>query len=638
MSTLLLIAYCFSSLTAGRPAADPKYPVKEIGEQLKLNVNVVVREHRRTFTIMAKDRASYHVYKAITILNEQGKSFALEVVGYDELTKVKNFEGTVYDADGKLLKRLKNSEIYDQSAFDGVTLFSDHRLKAADLSHGSYPYTVEFEYELELKYLFQIPPFQLLSAEKMSVEHATYRLAYPEELKPKFLLINLDQQPLLENPGGGTETISWEFENILPIKSEPHGPARDNLYPRILSAPSHFEYADYEGSMNSWDDFGQWIESLNRGRDEIPENTKELLKRVTADLRTPEEKTRAVYHFLQERTRYVGIKLGIGGFQPFEASVVDEFGYGDCKALSNYMVAMLKAIGIKSHYALIHAGAEAAEMRPDFVSAQFNHVVVAVPNGADTLWLECTSQTNPFGYAGLFTGDRKALLITDTGAKIARTPRYTEKDNILSRNADVRVDETGHAMAKIKTQFRGLQYEYNNLDAVLENKYDDQKKWVLQNTQIPSFDLVSFAVSHQKEKIPSATIDMDLTLTRFASVSGKRVFLTPNLLSRNTYVPDPVTDRKSDVVRRIAYTNFDTIRYQVPENLYPEFMPADVSIKSRFGEYESGLKVEQGKLVYVRKVKMFKGVFPAESYAELIEFFRNISKADNAKIVLVSKT
>lgn len=625
---------CFTSLAGD---GDLKFPVSEIPEELTKNVNAVVRENNRTFRIVARDRAVYRVHTAITILNEQGKSFATEVVGYDKLTKVRDITGTVYDASGKVIKRLKNSEIYDQSAFDGVTLFSDNRLKAIDLRHGSYPYTVEFEYELELKYLFHIPRFVLVTQDKISVQSASFSLEYPPHLKPKYKLQGIDQTPKVST-ADAAERLFWEFSNVMPVREEPHGPGRETVATQIIAAPSVFEYADYVGSMNTWDEFGKWIATLNQGRDVLPEKTKQEIIAMTSNLKTVEEKTRILYHFLQNKTRYVGIQLGIGGYQPFEAAIVDETGYGDCKALSNYMVSMLKAVGITSHYALINAGPYAPELKTDFVSSQFNHAVVAVPNGSDTLWLECTSQTKPFGYAGLFTGDRKALLITESGARIAHTPRYTADQNTQFCTADVTLDKTGNGTAKVKTVYGGLQYENSRLDEILNNQYDEQKKWVQQNTKIPSFDVIDFSLINHKSKLPSATVDLNLALTRFANVSGKRIFITPNLLNRNTYVPEAVAERRSKVVRRIGFTDVDTIRYRLPEELYPEFLPEPFSIKSRFGEYEASFTVDQGNLVYIRKLKMNKGEFPPASYQELIDFYRGISKADNTRMVFMSKT
>ncbi len=94
--------------------------------------------------------------------------------------------------------------------------------------------------------------------------------------------------------------------------------------------------------METWDNFGKWIQALNSGRQELPPATKAKIKELTAKAKTDEEKVKILYEYLQSKTRYVSIQLGIGGQQPFEASVVDQFGYGDCKALSNYMVAMLE--------------------------------------------------------------------------------------------------------------------------------------------------------------------------------------------------------------------------------------------------------------------------------------------------------
>lgn len=630
---LVIYAMLLSSMAV---AGDPKYPVNTIPEPLKNNVNAVVREDRMVFKIFSRSKASLYIHQVVTIFNDKGKEHAAMYVGYDKLSKIKDLNGTVYDASGKQLKRLKNSEIYDQSAFDGFSLYGDARFKMVDLAQGIYPYTVEFEYELEFKYLFYIPTFTVANKDKVSVEHADCVLQFPPDLAPRYRVTNTDVKPRKETIEG-FESLSWHFENLTPVHGEPHGPS-EKLIATITAAPSQFEYDSYSGTMGSWDEFGRWIISLNKGRNVLPEATKAKIKELTAPLKTREEKVKAVYEYLQNKTRYVSIQLGIGGYQPFEASVVDETGYGDCKALSNYMISLLASIDIKANYALIRAGEDARDLVIDFPSSQFNHAIVAVPNGADTLWLECTSQLNPFGYQGTFTGNRKALLITDNGAKVVNTIRYTAEQNVKSRSAEVHITPTGDARATINTTYSGLQYENGDLHAKLNNRYDEQKKWIEENTGIPSFDINAFSMANHKDKIPSAEVKLDLQLRRYATISGKRIFLTPNLMNRFSYIPDKVESRKTNVIRKTAYTDLDTIRYHLPEGVYPEFLPEPVKLKSRFGEYEATYTVDQGSLVYTRKLKMNKGEFPPESYQEMVDFFKGMNKADNTKLVFMSKT
>jgi hypothetical protein len=613
----------------------PVYAVSAIPENMKAGMYAVIRESELRFEINSKKNATTYGRIVITILNPNALGYAKKVLYYDKFRVVKYFKGVSYDMEGNVLKKLKSSDIYDQSQYDG-SLFSDNRLKVADLSHGTYPYTVEFEYEIEQKALLHATGFQLYTDDEISIEKSRYTLVYPRDLKPRYKAFNITAPKTAVD--GDKEMLDWNFMGIKPEKFEKYGPDSEHIIPSIAVAPSEFEYDKYSGKMDSWDSYARWIISLNTDRDILPEQAKKRVHQLTATSKTTEEKVRVLYEYLQSRTRYVGIQLGIGGFQPFEASVVDQTGYGDCKALSNYLISMLKEVGIPANYTLIKAGEYESDIDTLFPSSQFNHVIVAVPNKSDTLWLECTSQTNPFGYLGEFTGNRHALMITDNGGKIVKTPSYTAEDNTQSRTAAVFVELTGDAKAKITTTYRGLQYENGELNHIINRQYDEQKKWLQKNIKIPAFDVVQFTMINNKKLIPSAVVNTELNLPRFATVSGKRVFLNPNLLNKSGYIPEKLETRKSKIVLRVAFTDLDTIQYHLPEGIYPEFLPETIKITARFGEYEASYTLDQGQLLYIRRLKMNKGEFPPESYKEFTDFYKSINKADNTKIVFMSKT
>jgi hypothetical protein len=114
--------------------------------------------------------------------------------------------------------------------------------------------------------------------------------------------------------------------------------------------------------------------------------------------------------------------------------------------------------------------------------------------------------------------------------------------------------------------------------------------------------------------------------------------MTPNLMNRSTFIPEKVESRKTPFVLRLGYTDIDTIRYQIPESIYPEFLPPDTKLTSRFGTYEAGYKLDAGSLIYIRKMTRKDGEFPAEAYQELIDFYKNVNRADNTKLVFLVKT
>ncbi|HMG90696.1 MAG TPA: DUF3857 domain-containing transglutaminase family protein, partial [Chryseolinea sp.] len=365
----IALTILLSTLFIRTMAVEPKYPVSAIPEDMKQGMYAVVRESESRFYIDSKSQSSHYVRKVITILNSKADDFADIAILYDKLRKVESFKANVYDAQGNLIKKLKQSDIKDQSAISGYSLFEDDRIKYADLSQTTYPYTVEYEYTLSMRYLYSIPDFYLYNDDEVTTQKEFFAIIYPKELKPRYRLFKIEAPKIVTEPDK-RESMTWTFENTKPKKFERLSLGSDLAVPNIKVGPSLFEYDGYAGDMSSWVEYGKWIAQLNNGRDALPDVTKKKIRDITKDLKTTEEKTRALYAYLQGKTRYVSIQLGIGGLQPFDATTVDQTGYGDCKALSNYMVAMLKEAGVKGYYATIMAGDNAPDVTVDFPGHQ----------------------------------------------------------------------------------------------------------------------------------------------------------------------------------------------------------------------------------------------------------------------------
>jgi transglutaminase-like putative cysteine protease len=226
----------------------------------------------------------------------------------------------------------------------------------------------------------------------MSVQYDKLVVETPVGLTFRYKQFNLQTAPQITQEKNKI-VYTWEVKNLTIKKAEIFQPSWREIMPSVLLAPSSFGVGDYTGNMDTWGNYGQFVNKLREGRDVLPDNIKQKVHELTDNLKDPHEKVNILYNYLQQNSRYVSVQLGVGGWQPFDASYVSSNKYGDCKALSNYMIALLKEAGIKGDYVLIRSGEDEEPIQTDFPITQFNHATVCVPLGKDSVWLECTSQT-----------------------------------------------------------------------------------------------------------------------------------------------------------------------------------------------------------------------------------------------------
>ncbi|UAY51434.1 DUF3857 domain-containing protein [Ferruginibacter albus] len=629
IACFLLLNICWSLHIA---AQENKYAVSAIPVELLKNANAVKRVEELKIIINTGDKATIYQKYAITILNEGGDHQADFVTFYDAFRDVKHIEGKLYDANGKKIRSMKKDDLEDISAV-GANIITDGRVKHHNFQCRQYPYTIEYESETDCDDIFFLPAWQPVEDDKYAVQLSALQVQCPASYTLRYRMFNYNKAPdsAINN---AVKTYNWSVENIAAVLDQQYQPDWYKLTPTVFLAPSDFKMQDYDGNMNTWKGFGEFITALNEGRDELPDAIKQTVHSLTDKIQDVHEKIRLLYEYMQKNTRYVGIQLGIGGWQPFSASYVATKGYGDCKALSNYMCSLLREAGIKADYVLILAGRNKTGLIDDFPCNLFNHAIACVPMKTDTVWLECTSQILPAGYLSGFTCNRSALLIDGGNSKLVHTPDYEKRDNIQLRKIKATVDSTGFLQLDADTKYACLQQDalFEMIHALSKEKIKDELR---EKFNLPSFDLVSYKYSEEKNSMPVVEENVQITSGSYATISGKRLFVMPNILSRYENKFTDYEKRTCDIVIKTEYRDIDTVEITIPKGYSPEALPADVSIESKFGRYSCSAKVSAEKITYYRMNERVAGVYPASDGKVLADYLNKISKADREKIVFV---
>jgi hypothetical protein len=270
----------------------------------------------------------------------------------------------------------------------------------------------------------------------------------------------------------------------------------------------------------------------------------------------------------------------------------------------------------------------------DFPSQQFNHAVLCVPMKNDSIWLECTSSSGKPGYMGAFTGNRKALLINENGGTIVNTPAYGVKENTQQRKITGKISADGELNMLVNTQYGGAQQD--DLGTMVNQLSKESVEKILQGAfELSNYTVNEFKYTDAAGRVPQLKEVLDITATRYATISGKRLFIVPNILNRNSTLPENETGRKVDFVFTEAYSDTDDCEIEIPQGYQVESLPQEVTIRSPFGNYFASVKLEGNRIIYHRAMEKFPGRFPATMQAEVVRFYGEIFRADRSKVVLI---
>lgn len=580
-----------------------------------------------SFIELDKDKLIQTDSVIIQINTRAGDKYTEITIPYSKSNKVSNIEAWIEDTNGRKVRELKKSEIKDKSAISDISLYEDNFDKYFELKNNLYPYKVFYTYKTAYRNFITIASWSPVIYSSIPTKTAILKASLPIGFRYNTFIGSIH-----DFRSDSTEKnilLEWEASYDKPVKPEIFSQP-ERLKPYVIIAPLNFTY-DVEGSTKDWESYGNWQYRLIEGLDILPEDEKNRISTLIKGIIDKKEIVKILYHYMQDHTRYINVSIGIGGLKPYPASYVSQNKYGDCKALTNYMKALLSYVGIESFYTKVNADEQPPVFINDFAGPQFNHIVLAVPLYNDTIWLENTVNTNPFGYMGTFTQNREALLISKDHSHLVRIPALKLEDDHVSYKLDFDIKIAGNTAVKLNISFKGDDFESFNQ---LHSEFTDNEKDRIIRNYMPfdNYEVLNWDLKKMNRDTARIVLNAALNLNKFLKPLGKEFYFN-SFPSRIPAFTIP-SNRTLPVELPYPLCNSDTIIYNMPTGYEMKNKPDTLSIKTRFGSYTLKLNGTKEKIQVIKRFELFSGFYSLKQYPEFHAFIKSVKDADQMKIIL----
>lgn len=602
----------------------------------------------RIVTVQSADKIKTLVRVAYKILRPGGRELGTVVIPFDAQTKVNFVRAWCIPAQGK------DYEVKDKDATEvavpavpGSELITDLRAKLLKIPAPDPGNIVGYEYEQE-DHPFVLEDIWYFQGEHPSREdHYTVQLPVGWEYKATWLN-HAEVAPL---PGSGNQW-QWMVSAIPGITDEYDMPPYRGIEGQMI-----ISFVPPGGAgrfFADWRDMGIWYTDLTRGRRDASAEITQKTAALTASSAPTLAKMRAIARFLQTDIRYVGIELGIGGFQPHAAGDVFVHRYGDCKDKATLMSSMLKGIGVDSYYVVINSRRGAVTPAMPAHMGGFNHVILAIklPDGvADAslvavmqhpklgrlLFFDPTDELTPLGTLRGALQANYGLLVTSEGGELTELPQLSPGTNGIRRVANLTLGATGTLSGEVKEIRYGdaaARQRYAMKAAAKEADKIRPIETMLAHS-LPTYRLTTASVSNLEQTELPFVFNYSLVAENYAKSAGGLLLVRPRVMgNKSSDLLETKEVRQYAVEFDGPSQDMDTFEITMPAGYVVDDLPQPVSADYGFASYHSKAEVTGNVLRYSRTFEVKDPSVPLAKVNELRMLYRIIASDERNTAVL----
>ena len=230
--------------------------------------------------------------------------------------------------------------------------------------------------------------------------------------------------------GNGRTLLRWTARDVPQAFAEPNMPPLSRCVQAL-----------WLSTAKDWPSVSRWYWKLCEPHlaATTPAMTN-LVRDLTKNCATRDAKIRALFKFVSQEIRYMGLTLedDAPGYEPHDVNITFDNRYGVCRDKAALLAALFRIAGIPAYPVLIHAG---AKMDPDVPIPYFNHAVVAVshlnPSTSQPYILMDPTDESSRDLLPSYLSDMSYLVATPEGDVLRTSPVKPVGENML------RIDSTG---------------------------------------------------------------------------------------------------------------------------------------------------------------------------------------------------
>ena len=411
------------------------------------------------------------------------------------------------------------------------------------------------------------------------VVHAELKISFPKEMTVKYILKGNDTADIAftsETRHG--ETVYTFQVKDLPAE-KPYEDAPDNNWYATHILFYIEKYVDDRGKTvnyltgpaDLYHLYRGYIQTINK---EAGPELRHIVDSLCRDARSPEEKARKVYGWVQQSIKYIAFEQGMEGYIPRDANLVCSRRFGDCKDMSSILTLMLRTAGIPAWYTWIGTRDLPYTYTETPLPVVDNHMICTIRLNDRYIFLDGTDPNCIFGLPTEGIQDKQALLaIDDSTYRIITVPIPSKETNLLTDSTVLNL--VGNELkGTIAIDYSGYySNRFQDLLAYSERKEMDDQMRSRFDRGSDKFRLDSFRIGDSGDKAHTR-LTAAFTLQDYAKHLGDEWFINMNLFKFYQHEEIDYPKRKMQIELHFLNRRKYVVVLNIPDGYQVSYLPA----------------------------------------------------------------